>query len=1079
MKMQEHSRKVLVLGSGALKIGEAGEFDYSGSQAIKALKEEGIATILVNPNIATIQTSDHLADEIYFLPVDPYFVTRVIEKEKPDGIMIAFGGQTALNCGLELHDRGVLRNCGVEILGTPIQAIRDTEDRELFSKRLTNINVRAPRSAAAVTPAAAVAVAREVGYPVMLRAAYALGGLGSGLCSNDQDVLERAARALAHSPQVLIEEYLTGWKEVEYEVVRDRFDNCVTVCNMENIDPMGIHTGESIVVAPSQTLTNTEYHMLREVAIRVVRDLGIVGECNIQFALSPFKLDYRVIEVNARLSRSSALASKATGYPLAHIAAKLSLGYALTDLRNSITGVTTACFEPALDYVVVKMPRWDLQKFRRISRTIGSGMKSVGEVMAIGRNFEEALQKALRMIEIGVSGFACEEHFRFDDLAKELREPTHERIFAVAQALREGFSIEQIHSLSLIDNWFLSGMKNIIEMEARLRTAEWPWDRELLLEAKQLGFADRQIASLKGIGEQEVRFTRTRLAITPFIKQIDTLAAEYPAQTNYLYVTYNGQEDDGEPPSDGRKTVIVLGSGAYRIGSSVEFDWCCVNTVRTLRELNYRTVVVNCNPETVSTDYNECDTLYFEELRLETILAVWKKEKPIGIVISMGGQIPNNLALQLHSAGIPILGTSAKSIDTAEDRHKFSALLDELRIEQPEWRELINVDDARTFARRVGYPVLVRPSYVLSGAAMAVASNDVELERFLNKANHVSREHPVVMSKFVENAKELEIDAVASRGEVVVSAISEHVENAGVHSGDATLVLPPQRTYLETIRRIKKVTSQIARGLSISGPFNIQFIAKGNEIKVIECNLRASRSFPFVSKICGKNFVDIATRVILGRPVAKENDSVLDLGYVGVKAPQFSFMRLDGADPMLGVEMASTGEVGCLGEDFEEAFLKALLSVGYRLPIRGVLLSTGPIEVKAVFTRSARILSQMGLTLYATRGTADFLKAGGIDSQVLHWPLEKSSPNVLEYLQGGKIDLVINIPKTFQEEELTNDYLIRRRAVDLGIPLITNIQFAQRFVEAISQKDLDGLQIQSYSHYAWRYRDSALAVAKA
>ena len=1077
--MQEHSRKVLVLGSGALKIGEAGEFDYSGSQAIKALKEEGIATILVNPNIATIQTSDHLADEIYFLPVDPYFVTRVIEKEKPDGIMIAFGGQTALNCGLELHDRGVLRNCGVEILGTPIQAIRDTEDRELFSKRLTNINVRAPRSAAAVTPAAAVAVAREVGYPVMLRAAYSLGGLGSGLCSNDQDVLERAARALAHSPQVLIEEYLTGWKEVEYEVVRDRFDNCVTVCNMENIDPMGIHTGESIVVAPSQTLTNTEYHMLREVAIRVVRDLGIVGECNIQFALSPFKLDYRVIEVNARLSRSSALASKATGYPLAHIAAKLSLGYALTDLRNSITGVTTACFEPALDYVVVKMPRWDLQKFRRISRTIGSGMKSVGEVMAIGRNFEEALQKALRMIEIGVSGFACEEHFRFDDLAKELREPTHERIFAVAQALREGFSIEQIHSLSLIDNWFLSGMKNIIEMEARLRTAEWPWDPELLLEAKQLGFADRQIASLKGIEEQEVRFTRTRLAITPFIKQIDTLAAEYPAQTNYLYVTYNGQEDDGEPPSDGRKTVIVLGSGAYRIGSSVEFDWCCVNTVRTLRELNYRTVVVNCNPETVSTDYNECDTLYFEELRLETILAVWKKEKPIGIVISMGGQIPNNLALQLHSAGIPILGTSAKSIDTAEDRHKFSALLDELRIEQPEWRELINVDDARTFARRVGYPVLVRPSYVLSGAAMAVASNDVELERFLNKANHVSREHPVVMSKFVENAKELEIDAVASRGEVVVSAISEHVENAGVHSGDATLVLPPQRTYLETIRRIKKVTSQIARGLSISGPFNIQFIAKGNEIKVIECNLRASRSFPFVSKICGKNFVDIATRVILGRPVAKENDSVLDLGYVGVKAPQFSFMRLDGADPMLGVEMASTGEVGCLGEDFEEAFLKALLSVGYRLPIRGVLLSTGPIEVKAVFTRSARILSQMGLTLYATRGTADFLKAGGIDSQVLHWPLEKSSPNVLEYLQGGKIDLVINIPKTFQEEELTNDYLIRRRAVDLGIPLITNIQFAQRFVEAISQKDLDGLQIQSYSHYAWRYRDSALAVAKA
>jgi carbamoyl-phosphate synthase large subunit len=1079
--MQELPRKVLLLGSGALKIGEAGEFDYSGSQAIKALKDEGITTILVNPNIATIQTSDHLPDEIYFLPVDPYFVTQVIKKEKPDGIMIAFGGQTALNCGLELHDRGVLRDFGVEILGTPIQAIRDTEDRELFSRRLTNLNVKVARSAAAVTLQQAVQVARQVGYPVMLRAAYALGGLGSGLCSNDQDVHERAARALAHSPQVLIEEYLTGWKEVEYEVVRDRFDNCVTVCNMENVDPMGIHTGESIVVAPSQTLTNTEYHMLRDVAIRVVRDLGIVGECNIQFALSPFNLDYRVIEVNARLSRSSALASKATGYPLAHVAAKLSLGYALTDLRNSITGVTTACFEPALDYVVVKMPRWDLQKFRRISQTIGSGMKSVGEVMAIGRNFEEAFQKALRMIEIGVSGFACEERFHLDDLAKQLREPTHERIFAVAQALREGFSIEQVHTLSRIDNWFLYRMRNIIEMESRLRRAPWPWDRELLLQAKQLGFSDRQITSLKGIAEEEVRVTRTGLGITPSLKQIDTLAAEYPAQTNYLYTTYNGQGDDGhtEPSTEARKTVMVLGSGPYRIGSSVEFDWCCVNTVRTLREFNYRTIILNCNPETVSTDYNECDSLYFEELSLETILAIWKKEKPIGIVISMGGQIPNNLALQLHSAGIPILGTAAKSIDAAEDRHKFSALLDKLGIEQPEWRELINGDDARTFARRVGYPVLVRPSYVLSGAAMAVASNDDELERFLNKASHVSREHPVVMSKFVEDAKELEIDAVASRGDVVISAISEHVENAGVHSGDATLVLPPQRTYLETIRRIKKVTDQIARGLSISGPFNIQFIAKGNEIKVIECNLRASRSFPFVSKICGKNFVDIATRVILGKPVVKETDSVLDLDYVGVKAPQFSFMRLDGADPMLGVEMASTGEVGCLGEDFEEAFLKALLSVGYRLPIRGILLSTGPVDAKAVFIRSARILSQMGVTLYATRGTANFLKTNGIDSHVLHWPLEKLSPNVMEYLQSGKIDLVINIPKTFQEEELTNDYLIRRRAVDLEIPLVTNIQFAQRLVEAISQKGLDGLQIESYSHYVSRYPGSALALAKA
>jgi carbamoyl-phosphate synthase large subunit len=1069
-----HHNKVLVLGSGALKIGEAGEFDYSGSQAIKALKDEGITTILVNPNIATIQTSDHLADEIYFLPVDAHFVSKVIEKERPTGIMIAFGGQTALNCGLELNDTGVLQDFGVEVLGTPINAIRDTEDRERFVNRLNGINIMVPRSAAAVTSQQAVDAARNLGYPVMLRAAYALGGLGSGVCTNDQDVRERAAKALAHSPQVLIEEYLGGWKEIEYEVVRDRFDNCVTVCNMENIDPMGIHTGESIVVAPSQTLSNAEYHMLRDIAIRVVRELGIVGECNIQFALAPDSSDYRVIEVNARLSRSSALASKATGYPLALVAAKLALGYSLTELRNSITGVTTACFEPALDYVVVKVPRWDSQKFRMISRTIGSGMKSVGEVMAIGRNLEEALQKALRMLEIGAPGFAGKHSFRFDDLAKELREPTHERIFAIAQALRDGFSIEQIHALSAIDKWFLYRMRNIIEMERRLSQTPWPWTRELLLEAKRLGFSDRQIAALKEIDEEEVRITRLGLGIVPLVKQIDTLAAEYPAHTNYLYLTYNAQEDDiaQHDPKDGRKTVIVLGSGAYRIGSSVEFDWCCVNAVRTLRELNYRTIVVNYNPETVSTDYNECDTLYFEEIQIETLLAICQKERPAGVIIAMGGQVPNNLALALQAAGVPILGTSAKSIDAAEDRHKFSALLDRLGIEQPEWRELINVENAKAFAKRVGYPVLIRPSYVLSGAAMAVASNDGELERFLTKAARVSLQYPVVMSKFVEDAKELEIDAVASRGEIVASAISEHVENAGVHSGDATLVLPPQRIYLETIRRIEQITERIASALSITGPFNIQFIAKGNEVKVIECNLRASRSFPFVSKILGKNFIDVATRLIVGKPVTREIGSLPR--YVGVKAPQFSFMRLEGADPTLGVEMASTGEVGCLGDDFEEAFLKALLSVGYRLPVRSILLSTGPVEYKAAFTKSASILSKMNVTLYATKGTADFLKAGGIDSIVLHWPLEKASPNVLEYLQGGKIDLVINIPKTFQEEELTNDYLIRRRAVDLGVPLITNIQFAQRFVEAIARKQPEDLQIEAYSHYAALHSEKAL-----
>jgi carbamoyl-phosphate synthase large subunit len=1071
--MDARPRKVLILGSGALKIGEAGEFDYSGSQAIKALREERIATVLVNPNIATIQTSDHLADQVYFLPVTPSFVEKVIERERPDGILLGFGGQTALNCGLALDAAGVLDRWGVRVLGTPVQAIRETEDRELFARKLGEIGVKVPRSAAAVSVEAAVEIAESIGFPVMLRVAYALGGLGSGLCTSAAEVRERAAKALAHSDQVLVEEYLTGWKEIEYEVVRDRFDNCITVCNMENLDPMGIHTGESIVVAPSQTLSNHEYHRLRRLAIEVVRHLGIVGECNIQYALDPRSDDYRVIEVNARLSRSSALASKATGYPLALVAAKLAVGHGLPELRNSITGATTACFEPALDYVVVKMPRWDLQKFRQVSRRLGSGMKSVGEVMAIGRTFEEALQKAVRMLEIGADGVIGGRPSRTDDLEAELREPTPERIFAVAEALRRGTSIERIHELSRIDRWFLQRIARVVDIAGRIQAAGSPegLSRALLLEAKQAGFADRQLAALVGGREWEVRTRRETFGLQPFVKQIDTLAAEYPAQTNYLYLTYNGSEHDVAAESG--DTVVVLGSGAYCIGSSVEFDWCSVNTVLALKRLGYRTVIVNYNPETVSTDYNECDRLYFDELSVESVLAIYRHERALGVVVSVGGQIPNRLAVPLHEAGVKVLGTSPLSIDSAEDRHKFSRLLDALGIEQPPWQELATVDAARRFAEQIGYPVLVRPSYVLSGAAMGVASNERELAAFLRKAADVSPEHPVVMSKFIENAKELEMDAVACRGEVVVSAISEHVENAGVHSGDATLVLPPQRTYLETMRRIKRITAQIARALELHGPFNIQFIAKGNDVKVIECNVRASRSFPFVSKILGTNFIEVATEVVLDRRAAEvggRNGLVLDLDYVGVKAPQFSFTRLDGADPTLGVEMASTGEVACLGDDFEEAFLKALLSVGYRLPVSSVLLSTGPVEAKAAFLEASRTLQRLGLTLYATPGTADFLRGHGIDTTVLHWPLDGASPNVMEYLVGKRIDLVINIPKSSQEDELNNDYLIRRRTVDFGIPLITDIQLAQRFVEAISRKTIDDLQAKSWSDYRHRAR---------
>lgn len=1057
-------QKVIVLGSAALKIGEAGEFDYSGSQAIKALKQEGIQSILINPNIATIQTSEHLADKVYFLPVNPYFVEQVIAKEKPDGILLGFGGQTALNCGLALAANNVFEKHGVRVLGTSIATINDTEDRHLFAERLREIGVKVPRSVAVTSRAEAVRVAEEIGYPVMIRIAFALGGLGSGLCTNEQEVAELAEKALSYTDQILVEEYLKGWKEIEYEVVRDSFDNCITVCNMENFDPMGIHTGESIVVAPSQTLSNTEYHKLREIAIRTIRHLGIVGECNIQYALDPHSEDYRVIEVNARLSRSSALASKATGYPLAFVAAKLALGYSLVDLKNSITQTTMACFEPALDYVVVKIPRWDLKKFRKVSKRIGSGMKSVGEVMAIGRCFEEALQKALRMLDIGVHGLIGNDHLTFGDLDEELSHPTDERVFAIPLALARGYTVERIHELTHIDRWFLYKIKNVLEVAGHLKIyAGGICPRGVLEKAKKTGFSDGQIANILETSEAEVRGMRKNYGLAPFIKQIDTLAAEYPAQTNFLYLTYNGNASD--VAASGKQAVIVLGSGVYRIGSSVEFDWCCVNAVMTLKQLGYRTIMINYNPETVSTDYDECDRLYFDELSFETIYEIYEKEQALGVIIAMGGQTPNNLALKFQQAGLNVLGTSPQQIDMAEDRHKFSKLLDELGIDQPEWRELNSLAEAKTFAAKAQYPVVVRPSYVLSGSAMAVASNDAELEKFLTKATTVSREHPIVLSKYIENAKEIEIDAVAANGELIVFAISEHIEYAGVHSGDATLVLPPQFTYIETVRRIRTIARKIAAALKITGPFNIQFVARANEVKVIECNLRASRSFPFVSKVYRLNFIDLATRAIMGERIDKVDKSFLDMEYVGVKAPQFSFTRLIGADPTLGVEMSSTGEVGCLGDDFDEAFLKALLSVGNRLPVKNVLLSTGPIEQKAEFVPAARALYEHGIKLYATAGTAEFMRQAGIETETLHWPLEKASPNVLEYLAERKIDLVINIPKNFQEEELTNDYIIRRKAVDFAIPLITEVQLAKRFAHAVTHKRLEDLHIKSWEEY--------------
>ncbi len=1055
-------KKVILLGSGALKIGQAGEFDYSGSQAIKALKEEGISVILINPNIATIQTSEALADKIYFLPVTPYFVERVIAQERPDGILLGFGGQTALNCGVELHEKGVLEKYGVEVLGTSIQAVMDSEDREKFVQRLAEIDLKTPRSIAVTSVQEAVDAAEKIGYPVMARVAYALGGLGSGISFDKEELIETAKKAFAFIDQLLIEEYLEGWKEVEYEVVRDRHDNCITVCNMENFDPMGIHTGESIVIAPSQTLSNEEYHKLRDISIHVIRHLGIVGECNIQFALDRNSSDYRIIEVNPRLSRSSALASKATGYPLAFIAAKLALGYSLTDLPNTITRRTMACFEPALDYVVVKIPRWDLTKFKRASKKIGSEMKSVGEVMAVGRTFEEALQKAIRMLQVGMYGVVCND-ISFEDLELELRSPTDRRIFAIAEAI-ERYSVDEIHNLTAIDRWFLYKIKNIVDLkESMCQQDIRDFSREQIVRAKQHGFSDKQIALLCGKEELEIRKWREVHGIRPCVKQIDTLAAEYPAQTNYLYLTYNGSEDDVD--FAGSDKVIVLGSGSYRIGSSVEFDWCCVNAVLTLRDLGFKTIMINYNPETVSTDYDICDKLYFDELSFETVADIYEKENPEGLIISMGGQIPNNLAMKCHQYGLTVLGTSPLSIDGAENRHKFSALLDDLQIDQPQWKELTDIEAAKIFAESVGYPVLVRPSYVLSGAAMSVALNDGELDRYLEEASRVSPEYPVVISKFIENAKEIEIDAVAKKGELFVYAICEHVENAGVHSGDATMVLPPQRTYLETTRRMKRIARQIARSLQINGPFNIQFMAKDNEVKVIECNLRASRSFPFVSKIFKLNFIDLATKLIMGIDVPQIDKSCFELDYVGVKAPQFSFTRIKGADPILSVEMASTGEVACIGDSFEEAFLKALLSVGFRFPKKNIMLSTGPFESKSKFLPQAKKLIDLGFQLYATRGTADFMKYHGIPSMVLSWPLEKKEPNALTYIQELKLDLIINIPKSFDEEELTNDYILRRRAVDFNIPLITNLQFAERFIDAMSRVKLEELSIKAWDEY--------------
>jgi carbamoyl-phosphate synthase large subunit len=1069
-------KKAIVLGSGALKIGEAGEFDYSGSQALKALKEEGVYTILINPNIATIQTSEDIADKIYFLPVTAWFVEKVIEKEKPDGILLAFGGQTALNCGVELFRKGVLDKYNIKVVGTPVQTIINTEDREIFSGILHEIDVLTPKSIACDSIEKARDAAKQLGFPLIIRAAFTLGGLGSGFCSNEEELNKLAENAFSYSPQILVEESIKGWKEVEYEVVRDVYDNCITVCNMENFDPLGIHTGESIVVAPSQTLSNDEYHKLRALSIKIIRHIGVIGECNVQFALDPDSEDYRVIEVNARLSRSSALASKATGYPLAFVAAKLGLGYGLHELKNSVTKVTTACFEPALDYIVVKIPRWDLNKFVGVSKYLGSSMKSVGEIMAIGRSFEEAIQKGIRMVGVGMHGFVGnKEEMQITDIEQELKHPTDRRILALEEALDKGYTVDQIWEITRIDKWFLQKLLNIYNLKCELvkynSLEELPV--ELLKLSKKQGYSDFQLARivLKSVDKKinkdvlKVREFRKKLGIVPVVKQIDTLAGEYPAMTNYLYITYNGTENDVEFNHDG-KSVIVLGSGAYRIGSSVEFDWCSVNAANTIRKEGFRSIMINYNPETVSTDYDTCDRLYFDELTHERVLDICDLELPKGVILSMGGQIPNNLATKLAQQNIPILGTTAEKIDNAEDRNKFSAMLDTLDVDQPRWSQLTTIEEIYKFVDIVGFPVLIRPSYVLSGAAMNVVSNRDQLGHFLNLAAHVSKEHPVVVSEFIENAKEIEVDAVAKDGEIIAYAISEHVEFAGVHSGDATIVFPPQKLYIETIRRIKKISRKIAKALEITGPFNIQYLAKDNDIKVIECNLRASRSFPFVSKVLKTNLIEIATKVMLGVPFQKPDKSLFELDYVGVKAPQFSFHRLLNADPVTGVDMASTGEVACIGENFYEALLKSMLSVGYRIPKETVLISSGPAHAKTELLNSAQMLKERGFKIYATGGTHQFLETNGVETERVSWPDEDNQyKNTLQLIRERKVDLVINIPKDHTEREITNGYIIRRNAIDFNIPLITNARVASAFIYAICKMEMDDITIKAWNEY--------------
>ncbi len=1081
---QQDIRKVLLLGSGALKIGEAGEFDYSGSQALKALKEEGIETVLINPNIATVQTSEGVADKIYFLPITPFFVEKVIQKERPQGIMLAFGGQTALNCGVALYREGILEKYNLTVLGTPVQAIIDTEDRELFVEKLNEIDIKTIKSEACETIEQARKAAKDLGYPVILRAAYALGGLGSGFCDNEAELNTLAEKAFSFSPQVLVEKSLKGWKEIEYEVVRDRFDNCITVCNMENFDPLGIHTGESIVIAPSQTLTNSEYHKLRSLSIKIIRHIGIVGECNVQYAFDPDSEDYRVIEVNARLSRSSALASKATGYPLAFVAAKLGLGYGLFDLKNSVTKTTSAFFEPALDYVVCKIPRWDLSKFRGVDKHLGSSMKSVGEIMAIGRTFEEVIQKGLRMVGQGLHGFVDNKEIVVDNIEESLSSPTDKRLLVIEKAFGQGWSVDRIHDLTKIDKWFLYKLENIHKINLELKKFGEDYRQaaggdisvidalpeELLRKAKVAGFTDFQIARAIGLDPDSsllaVRARRKKLGILPYVKQIDTLAAEYPAQTNYLYLTYSGTAHDIDFEDDG-KSVVVLGSGAYRIGSSVEFDWCGVQALNTVRKNGYRSIMINYNPETVSTDYDMCDRLYFDELTFERVMDIIELEKPYGTILSTGGQIPNNLAMKLDAQNVPILGTQAKYIDNAEDREKFSEMLGRIGVDQPEWSALTSMNDIQKFIDRVGFPVLVRPSYVLSGAAMNVCSNQEELEKYLQMAVDVSKKHPVVVSRFMQHNKEVEMDAVAKDGEIIAYAISEHIEFAGVHSGDATIQFPPQKLYVETVRRIKKISKQIAKELHISGPFNIQFLAESNNIKVIECNLRASRSFPFVSKVLKVNLIDLATRIMLGLPVERPNKTIFDLDYVGIKASQFSFNRLQNADPVLGVDMVSTGEVGCIGENSDAALIKSLLAVGLRIPKKSVLLSTGGAKQKAEMLDAAKMLADNGYEIYATGGTSRYLTDYGIPNTMVAWPSDTSSdlPKALDLMHQRKIELVVNIPRDLTSLELSNGYKVRRAAIDLNIPLLTNARLASSFINAFCTLSLDDLDIKSWDEY--------------